>query len=937
MAKINKSKKQIFYLLISLSLFSLCSLRLEGNAESGLDYLKKGVSLWDAELLKKAEKEFLKTGDVYHLSLSEYRLATYYFISDNNLLAKHFAEEGIKNVKKALRQNRNIASCYAVLGNLYGIITGVSSNPLTMAKYGFLCMKNLKKAVEIEPENAFALLSLGIAYFNTPVKYGGGVAKAQKMFKKAMAADPENAEIYIWLSKYSLKIGDEKKAEYYIKEALRCDPQNNWARNIQITLEKKQKNNITGKVIDAETGKPLSWVNVIVEGTTMGGISNDNGYFLIRSVKKGNYRLRFKRIGYEDVLQEIDLNTETKPVFVSMKQSAVAIEGITVKANPVYDKKQKGEQVITPVELWRLPGSGAELFWGLKSLPGASGDDIAPIIVRGGNPKENIILFDGIRLKHPFHLESLNGGLTSFFEPSMLSSVSFISGGFGAKYGDGLSSVVDVNTRNPSYSSRGRCSISLANGYIDFEGRLTKKLSYIMLLRGGTSYLVSHLGGSLNEFKTVPVYYDLFSKIVYHYSPSSNLRIVGAGDSDLMEPRIDDHHTYLSKTRQKIISVVNTSLFKNGVLNERFSFVHFFRADEIKTYYENRTVENQVDCALGFSRELDLHSIETGGGFENGVKNEQGLFPVDSLRFLNPASDIIDYDEHLCTNRVYYFLQDEWKTTRKIAIKPGMRITYFSYNKELDIEPRFSFAYLFAKNTTLRFKTGIYHQSTNSISGVPDAGLSNEKSCHYVLGIERRLKTGRFLLEGFYKSYKNLPIKTDGGYTSQGYGFSRGLDVLYQLNMGFFQTLLVYSFTDSKRMEMDAKYLTTSNYEIPNSLTISLTADLLPYFSFGAKYRYHTGRVYTPVLYGKYDEVKEEWIPVFGRKNSARFPAYRRIDIQFSKIVSIGNNGIVLFTECENLLNANNITRYYYSQDFSEKQAITVMTRTIVAGFMLYF
>ncbi|TES92748.1 MAG: TonB-dependent receptor, partial [Candidatus Cloacimonadota bacterium] len=734
-----------------------------------------------------------------------------------------------------------------------------------------------------------------------------------------------------------IKKGEIDKAKGFLRKALDVESQNRWAKNILRNLEKKSRKSISGRVFDAKTGEGLGWVNIIVEGTTKGGISGNNGNFLIKEIEKGQYKLRFTRIGYADVIENLIVDSKTEPIFIGMESVPVMIQGITITASPVKEKKEAGQTIITPIELWKLPGSGAELFWGLKSLPGVSGGDIAPIVVRGGNSKENIVLLDGVRLEHPYHLESIGGGIISFFEPSILSNVTFTSGGFGAKYGNGLSSVVDVKTRSPRSSLRGRCSVSLANGYIGVEGSGFSNMNYLLLLRGGTTYLISNLSRSRDEFVIFPQYYDLFSKVTYQYNQFSKLEILGIGNSDVMKPRIDDSHTYLSKSEQKIISVRNRTLYKNGILRARISFVDFGEKEEIEGYYKNDSRDRKLDCEGDFEKKMGLHRIETGGGIEGIFEDMNGEFPDDSLRFLNSQSEIIDFSCNIRENKLFYFIQDEFLIKRRVTLVPGLRIEHITRNRETVVDPRFSLAYLLGRNTTLKLSTGIYHQSPQSTQDLMASNLPSEKAVHYVLGIEKGMKRGRVRLEGFYKTYENLPLKKGNEYVSDGFGYARGVDCLIQLSRGVLNGFFVYSFTDSERREMDADALVTSSYEIPHSFTISVTGDLLPYFSFGVKYRYHTGRFYTPVLCGRYDEANENWVPVFGEMNSARFPSYKRVDVQVSKIVSIRNNGFVLFAECENILGNENVVRYYYSQDFSEKDPLVIMNRTVVVGFMFYF
>ena len=208
---------------------------------------------------------------------------------------------------------------------------------------------------------------------------------------------------------------------------------------------------IRGFVYDREDGEPVIFTNVYLEGTTYGAATDVNGYYSISQIPAGSYTLMVTAVGYDttrvdvtvkrgDVLNERLLIAESSVQMTEFEVSAERQEAQT--------QVQMSVQKITPREMERLPSIGGEpdLAQYLQVLPGVifTGDQGGQLYIRGGSPIQNVVLLDGATIFQPFH----SIGLFSVFETDLIRNADIYTGGFGARYGGRVSSVMDITTRD---------------------------------------------------------------------------------------------------------------------------------------------------------------------------------------------------------------------------------------------------------------------------------------------------------------------------------------------------------------------------------------------------------------------------------------------------------------------------------------------------------
>jgi len=213
-----------------------------------------------------------------------------------------------------------------------------------------------------------------------------------------------------------------------------------------------QPGSVQGIVFDEAEGRPLAGAVVALErsGVEVRSVGTDrNGLYLMGAVPLGEYILRVRYLGYAVHEQPIAVRSrEGITVSVTLSLAPLLLEGVQVTSVSGSVERDLGGQRITPGVLRRIPTPAAsgDLASYLTVLPGvvATSDRGGQLFVRGGTHTENMTLMDGVMVYQPFHIL----GFFSVFPESLISSVDFFAGGFGARYSGRTSSVMDVQMRD---------------------------------------------------------------------------------------------------------------------------------------------------------------------------------------------------------------------------------------------------------------------------------------------------------------------------------------------------------------------------------------------------------------------------------------------------------------------------------------------------------
>lgn len=327
-----------------------------------------------------------------------------------------------------------------------------------------------------------------------------------------------------------------------------------------------QSNNATlfGKVTDTN-GKPIEFANISLKSTTIGTISNREGEYLLRIPSKKSVTIVFSIIGYQSVEKVLTATEEQRiELNISLKQIDQEIGEVQVTQH----RREKGNiNRIDAKYLNRMTDTGTGGVEALiKTLPGVSTNNelSSQYSVRGGNFDENLVYVNDIEVYRPLLIRAGQQEGMSFINSDMVSSIEFSAGGFDAKYGDKMSSVLDIKYRKPTEFA-GTASASFLGGSLQLEG-LDKsgKFSHITGIRYKTN---RYLLGSLDEKGEYdPRFVDVQTYLTYKFNNSFDVSFLG----NLAQNR----YNFIPQTRK-------TSF---GTWNQAYNATVYFEGQEVDRF-----------------------------------------------------------------------------------------------------------------------------------------------------------------------------------------------------------------------------------------------------------------------------------------------------------------------------------------------------------------
>ena len=311
---------------------------------------------------------------------------------------------------------------------------------------------------------------------------------------------------------------------------------------------------ITGVVRASDTRLPIPGVRVEAVGTTAETLTDDAGHFRLAGLDAGSHTLRLRHLGFRPAEVSAastpsDSDGRAAPasgLVVEMARVPVPLASVVVTPGQ-YGMLRQGPTIartLTREQLLAAPQLGEDLFRVVGRLPGVSaGDFSAAFRVRGAAPEDLLVTLDGVRLYEPFHLKDFDGAL-SIVDIGAVGGVELSTGGFGARYGDGLSGVMEIHTIEPEPGpSYAEVALTLTALRATSRGRFADdRGGWLVAARRGFLEHALQLAGEGRDVH--PRYQDLLAKLTYELTPDHDvaLHLLVAGDglhfTDPAEPSL---------------------------------------------------------------------------------------------------------------------------------------------------------------------------------------------------------------------------------------------------------------------------------------------------------------------------------------------------------------------------------------------------------------
>lgn len=309
-----------------------------------------------------------------------------------------------------------------------------------------------------------------------------------------------------------------------------------------------QSYNVSGIVRDAVTKEPLVAANVLVVGTRLGTVTNDRGRFAM-SLPPGQYQIQCSYVGYKSAVVEFMLERDVE-IPLELHSLDILLQDMTVFASQEGNGSNQEEVNMLSLQsetITKITSLMPDVLRSVQMLPGASNDNemSAKFNVHGGDVNENLVLINGTQVYEPYHVKEAPNASIGIFDVAMMKKMDLMTGGFTARYGDRMSSVLSIEYREgDNYRMRGQASMSLTDGNVLLEGPLGGDGSFIIGAR--QSYLQYEMK-ILNVEPDVHIsFYDVQGVLSYRLAPQHKLmlKFINAGDRFGQDPLTGGGNSY---------------------------------------------------------------------------------------------------------------------------------------------------------------------------------------------------------------------------------------------------------------------------------------------------------------------------------------------------------------------------------------------------------
>jgi len=720
-----------------------------------------------------------------------------------------------------------------------------------------------------------------------------------------------------------------------------------------------QNNTISGYVYDKSTGEVLIGATIYEKNNNTGTITNEYGFYSLSLKKNDSLNLYVSFIGYK-TLNIKKLNTDKQNNFYLIP--GIQLETVTVTANKQKNIVTRDEMSVTRLtmkEIRTLPNLFGEVdvIKAFQLTPGvqSGGEAKSNLYVRGGSPDQNLILLDDVPLYYVAHF----GGFFSIFNADAINDVKLIKGGFPARYGSRLSSVLDIRMKEGNMQKL--CiqgTVGLLSSKISVEAPIIKnKMSFIVSARKNLLPIFKLFGTGLSYN-----FYDLNTKLNYKLSDKNKLFLSFYMGDDII--KITDKsdiskHKSSVKWGNTLLAfrwnhIYNNKLFSNLTLsNTYYRYKNIFEY-EINTdstsknmYNSLLTGINDLNLKMDFSYVLNS-KLNFNFGFNSIYHN---FIPNDEV-FKQSGTNITSINESYSSkmqaleNAVY--LENHIRFNR---LKTNIGVRYSSYyidnTNYYSFEPRILLNYMFREDFSIKYSYSKMNQYVHLLAysgtGIPsdywmptNKNVKPENSEQHTVGIAKTFFGNKYELsiEGYHKTLDNLITFIPGEsflgnldswekiIEKEGTGLNYGIELFLQKKKGKTTGWIGATISKAERTFKNINNGKTYPFKYNRLFDFSIVANhkLKDNITLSATWTYGTG--YPVTLATEHYNINEEDIFIYTEKNSYKMRDYHRLDIaaNFHKKTKWGERTwtISIF----NLYNRKNPYYYYYDREYEDVTVI---------------
>lgn len=735
---------------------------------------------------------------------------------------------------------------------------------------------------------------------------------------------------------------------------------------------------VCATVLDNFSQNTVTGSSVEVLGTEIALITDSDGRFSLENIPR-NSILRIKHIGFKPIFisaEELTKNDPCKVLLLDLNYEQLDEVIVSQFLTTGLSKEIDGSIQMTSKDFGILPGLiEPDVLQTIQALPGIESIDetVSNINVRGGTNDQNLMLWDGIKMYQSGHFF----GLISAFNPYLIEKVSLIKNGTSAEYGDGVSSVLDMETKNDITGDfYGGAGFNLINGDIFGDIPLTKNTAFQFSARRALTdffntptykqffsraFQGSEIEEGSNQTEDIKrtedfYFYDFTGKFLFDINPDHKIRVSFININNALNYKEQD----LNASSESQSQLNQTNISFGGSLESTWNTLFNTKLNAYYTRYNLDSKNTTEGSAQLLSQQNEV--LETGLKINTSLKLIESLHWLNGYQFTETGvlnfSDVTEppYSNNskavMRTHAVYSELEYS-SPNKSFYARGGARLNYnenLDTFKEYRIEPRININYEFAKNLKIELQGEFKNQTTHQVVDLEQNFLGVEKRRWYIADPENPLlplpitksKQGSLGLnydhhslyvgiEGFYKEVTGISARTQGfqneGQFNEEIGnyTVKGVEFLINKKTRDYSAWLSYGYNVN-----NYTFEETEPKTFPNNLDIRHTITFAGnythnHFKFGLSLNYKTGKPYTqPDPENPIDNLFFPSRIAYQKPNSSRLPEYLRADasaiydFKISPDIKATVGASVLnFTDRINILN-----RYYQINENDEIETV---------------
>ncbi|HSC52594.1 MAG TPA: carboxypeptidase-like regulatory domain-containing protein [Phnomibacter sp.] len=388
-----------------------------------------------------------------------------------------------------------------------------------------------------------------------------------------------------------------------------------------VAVASAQQGTVSGKVIN-EKGLPMPGVSIVVLGSESGISTSDSGTFTIRLKAGKAFQLLFSYAGYKTHQQNfLLLSGEQEHVLVRLEPGSRELAPVAVTTKK--DRQESGLVTINPKLAIQNPSPITGIESMIKVLVGSNNELSSQYNVRGGSYDENLVYVNDFEVYRPYLVRNGQQEGLSFINPELAKNVNFYNGGFQAKYGDKMSSVLDVQYKKPT-TFKGSAYVGLLEQGFHVEGSAAKsKLTYLLGVRN------RNLRNLLQEQETkgnyIPSSNDLQGSIGWQPNAKWLVELMGNFSNTKFQLEPEESQQTSSVFTPMFSANLGLDVYFTGIEKDKYNtqmvglsatryFNDHFKLKGMLNYFRNREEENiNIEGSYLFGeRNFDKGSPEYG-------------------------------------------------------------------------------------------------------------------------------------------------------------------------------------------------------------------------------------------------------------------------------------------------------------------------------------